>query len=695
MKYKKLFACMLAIVMALSFMPTALAAQAADPLNSMQIKKSSAKMLDEESLYGDLLQVNDQVIGTDTENQFKVQIDVTTAEDLSKMVLPGDAAVFIAVDKSSSIESYSPIVLDRGALDALCNTHPQLQDVKEALPKWLDGGSYDAGTNTLGNVDEVLGGLLTDPDGEALKQAVYDCYHRRAWFERKAVMDFLDQYTDGIQTGDGVKRYFAMGSMYQQSSLKVDWTLVYDTWESDATVADYVTDYGSNIKGSEPWNAQTSGGQYNKGNSVYTNGSGSNIESAYLMAENMFTYRDEIKDIPNENCHFILITDGEPTYYVSEEQVEEAKKVFQDKNGKQAVKGKDMGGEKAYSDASLNRIKACVANTKYKTLVAWHGSATLENSIYLNNKEDYCEDFDGANDNDLGDMRLSNVFKDKIKEIETVTYPWTVKTPAAPFIIYGDAIATDHTPKAAVTITPNALEWDLTQCTPIASTSGDDGTTTLHHYQLVYNIALDNTLAGFVKQHAYPIHNSATLQYTISKASSGEVTSTEQGTVPLEIPEIEGYLSDVTFEKTDNSGSALSGAVFALTGNGMSLSETSQRGTVTFTGVPSGASYTLQETSAPSGYALDGTAHTVAISYAKVIFDESKLDLNVVNSKKTPGGSTPGEDDDPLDFYTSELDKLPAILVSPQTGDEGMGRLALLLALSAAAMVLLLAKRKA
>lgn len=692
MKGKKLFACLLAIVIALSFMPTALAASDLDPAKSMQIQKSSAEMLAEESLHEGLLQVNEQVIGTDTENAFKVQIDVMTAEDLSQMVLPGDAAVFIMVDKSSSIEKYSPIVLDREALDELCSTHPQLGAAKENLPKWLAADAYEAGEDKLIAVDEAIAEFTEDSGFEDLKQAVYNCYHRRAWFERKAVMDFLDEYTAGIHADSGVKRYFAMGSMYLQSSLKVDWTLVKEGWESDGDVAANVTDYGPETKESEQWNSETRDNQLSNGKNVYTNGSGSNIESAYIMAENMFTYRGEITDIPPENCHFILITDGEPTYYVTDEQFEKSKIVFQDPTSKRQVEGTSMS-DNVYSEASLNRIKDCVANEKYKTLVAWYGSATLDNSIYLKNPEDYCEDFDGADDNDLSDLGLSGVFEEKIKEIKTVTYPWTVKSPAADFITYKDAIFTDHTPKAAVTISPNALEWDLTQSTPI-DTTGDDGTTKLHHYQLVYNIALDNTLAGFEKEHAYPINESTTLDYTISKATNSEITSREKGSVLLEIPQIEGYLSDVAFKKIANNGSALSGAMFALTGNAMSLSETSQNGGVTFASVPSGATYTLKETSAPSGYVLDGTAHTVSISYGKVLFDGSKLDLNVVNSKKTPGDPTPSEDDDPPDFYTPAPQD-PAMPVSPQTGDDGAGWAAMLLSLSVAAIALLLVKSKA
>lgn len=63
------------------------------------------------------------------------------------------------------------------------------------------------------------------------------------------------------------------------------------------------------------------------------------------------------------------------------------------------------------------------------------------------------------------------------------------------------------------------------------------------------------------------------------------------------------YFYTLTVYKIDESGNTLDGAAFTLTGaNGYSVSNTADGSTFTFTGLEAGVTYTLSETSVPSGY---------------------------------------------------------------------------------------------
>lgn len=620
MKYKRLLSILLCIAMLVTVLPSALAAD--ESLNVRQITKNSTDLTDAESLYNGLLTVNEQVLGTDIENEFKIQLDVTTAENLSEMTVPGDAAVFIMVDKSSSMEQYSPILLDTEALSDAMDTYAQLADI--SLPTETQ---YEDGALT--EVDAALEALADDEDFTEIAQAAYDCYHRRAWFERKAVLSFLDEYT----SADDGARYFALGSFYSKSSLKIDWTKIDEDWESDASVYDVVSDYGANKKGTEAWNSVTSTAALDNSKNTYTNGSGTNIESAYNLATEMFA-KEAISSVPTQNCLFILVTDGEPTYYGEKTQ---------------------MTDEDTYESlGSLANIEALVAASAFETNVVWYGEATLGNSIYKDEstRASYCDNFSGVDDDEMSELGMSEIF-DSIATIESVTYPWEVTSEMASYIKYVDAVETEYVPAEAISFQNNTLKWDLTASEPISAEEQDD--TTIYHYQLVYNILLDNTLDGFVSEQSYPVNTSAVLDYTFTQKTNAEVTAHTEGSLNFDIPEVKGYLANIELKKTSSGGGALTGAKFSLTGNGKDLTDTSDEGAVSFSALPSGASYTLKEIEAPNGYYLDSTEHTVQISYGLVRFDNAADSLTVINHVIPTGGNNrPKTPDEVIDITEEE-----------------------------------------
>ena len=111
MKQNRLLAGLLSLQMLLAFAP-AYALAAEETLTNGQIVKSSAAQTAEETLENGLLSINKQVLATEEENRFQIQLDVTTAEDLRQMELPANAAVLIIVDKSRSVDRMSVVIPD-------------------------------------------------------------------------------------------------------------------------------------------------------------------------------------------------------------------------------------------------------------------------------------------------------------------------------------------------------------------------------------------------------------------------------------------------------------------------------------------------------------------------------------------------------------------------------------------------------
>jgi uncharacterized surface anchored protein len=80
-----------------------------------------------------------------------------------------------------------------------------------------------------------------------------------------------------------------------------------------------------------------------------------------------------------------------------------------------------------------------------------------------------------------------------------------------------------------------------------------------------------------------------------------------------------------SFQKTAAyNGQALNGATFTLTSTDGTITKTAVSGAngtdgeVSFTNIPSGYTYTLTETAAPTGYDVNSTVYNVAVAYGQV-----------------------------------------------------------------------------
>jgi len=116
----------------------------------------------------------------------------------------------------------------------------------------------------------------------------------------------------------------------------------------------------------------------------------------------------------------------------------------------------------------------------------------------------------------------------------------------------------------------------------------------------------------------------------VVKRENGSTSISEPKTISFPIPSVHGFLAELTFQKMDNRGNALSGAEFTLShdakcsmcnGNGAQVplkdfkAASDEDGSVSFANIPSGHRYTLKETKIPPGYSTDGRTYTVTVAY--------------------------------------------------------------------------------
>ena len=202
---------------------------------------------------------------------------------------------------------------------------------------------------------------------------------------------------------------------------------------------------------------------------------------------------------------------------------------------------------------------------------------------------------------------------------------------------------------AAYQADSHAISWDLKQSGYKETQTSSD--TTTYTYTLTYRVRLENEQDRFVEGTIYPTNDTTTLRYRTVEGTDENLTVLERKTVNFPIPSVKGYLSELSFQKTDSNGKALAGAEFTLQhdvencsqcrGDGTAVTvehrtaTSDESGAVSFTNIPSGHIYTLTETKVPDGYSSDGSKYQVMVAY-----DNVTVTVTTVGGTKTEWNST-------------------------------------------------------
>lgn len=175
----------------------------------------------------------------------------------------------------------------------------------------------------------------------------------------------------------------------------------------------------------------------------------------------------------------------------------------------------------------------------------------------------------------------------------------------------------------------STISWDLKKSGYRQETSGS---TTLYTYSLTYRVRLENEDDGFIEKAIYATNGRTTLSYSVVRDDNGTLTIEKKEPLEFPVPSVHGYLGELEFIKKDNRGNALPGAEFTLShdqacsicrGDKTAVSiknmiaVSGEDGKVSFTGIPSGHTYTLTETAVPPGYTAGSSSYKVTVAYDK------------------------------------------------------------------------------
>ncbi|MDR1571048.1 MAG: Cna B-type domain-containing protein [Clostridiales Family XIII bacterium] len=140
-----------------------------------------------------------------------------------------------------------------------------------------------------------------------------------------------------------------------------------------------------------------------------------------------------------------------------------------------------------------------------------------------------------------------------------------------------------------------------------------------------------------VEENIFNTNGRTTLNYVIVR--DGKVTGSPY-VVDFAIPQVKSLYSGLEFTKTDYyTGDAIVGAQFKLSGGLYSATETSgANGVVKFANIPSGHDYTLDETYAPSPYDKDSSdGYSLKVHWAGETYADVDFLYNGESVEKTSG----------------------------------------------------------
>ena len=178
------------------------------------------------------------------------------------------------------------------------------------------------------------------------------------------------------------------------------------------------------------------------------------------------------------------------------------------------------------------------------------------------------------------------------------------------------------------------IQWNLKKSGYQKTGSGN---ASVYKYQVVYRVRLKNEAQDFAENKTYQTNNPTSLTYQIVQNNNGNITISDPKTLEFPIPSVKGYLVELSFQKQDNYGRPVAGAEFTLChdtrncpachGDNTSTAISDQKaisgtdGAVSFTGIPSGHRYSLEETKVPEGYYANDNHYKVTVAYDVLTVD--------------------------------------------------------------------------
>ena len=394
-------------------------------------------------------------------------------------------------------------------------------------------------------------------------------------------------------------------------------------------------------------------------NGLEANG-GTNIHAGLLLAKNL------LGTIGNDySKNIVLFTDGNPTFHVTGSEVQSTSTDVICETGSENTIGGN-GGETYHNDhhsvettvgiiknAGITPYAIYLGNNNIKcnTYNEW-GSCIIDLHRYENGNilpKDYkisawLKDAGFTAYSATSADDLSKIFTSIAEFITISAQAWQVTDPMGAMVDFVEFQDTNYENKQASYDESNKqITWkligDITR-----EESGDEGNK-IYTYQLNYRIKLNTLRDGFKAGDFFATNGVTSLSYFIHEGSE-PVENPQLSYAYFNVPSVKGFAGDLTFTKVGANNEPLAGAAFKITANddpNWSMDGTpSANGTsFTFTGIPSGHTYTLTETKTPEGYQGLYNTYTVEVAYGVAVLKKGADPVTaIVNTpKETPTGS--------------------------------------------------------
>ena len=562
-----------------------------------------------------VVELSKSVTPTGTENEFEVLLKVRTTEDIRDLRSDTpDAAVMLIIDVSNSMDNC-----------VQCN--------REANDHW--------------NQNHQFVSRLTEA--------------------KSAAKQFLDDFVNktGVETGD--KRYVAIVDFGSMAARRLNWVDVTNAQQLTAAkqLIDGLTVAHSNTK----WDAYDDGG--------------TNIEAALMLGANIWSQSgNAVQNIDHK--YTILLTDGNPTYHVNDNQ--------KNYSAYEAIYGTQGGGNETEQadakDVGIEAKRILDLGSQSRLYSICYGREPRQNGGYTDvwDKEPF-GNWNNANPKTTNDMTVGEWleafstaaynggtseslfahFNSIITQIQLAAQAWKVEDTMGAYAVYGGEVAQSHNNKHSVS--GNVLEWDVLNSN--VATANQNGNTVVLEYTFKYKVTLDNLNAAYRAGAAADTNAVAELTYAVL-----DDQGLWQRVDPVEFPkpQVKGYEGTLSFKKVEMIGGVetpVVGMQFQLVPSGSAKTgETWSSGTVTsdsngvvtFTGIPSGHTYELEELNAGEKGYVDlgdipvsvswGTAASSALAGGKLLNTHADRSITLNLAKAFANDNRP----DSLTFTITNTD---------------------------------------
>ena len=367
---------------------------------------------------------------------------------------------------------------------------------------------------------------------------------------------------------------------------------------------------------------------------------GTNIEGGLRLAYNLLG-TDDVKDITNK--YVVLMTDGVPTYHVSDHNESSRTDVMWGTEG-----GGNSAEHEDYHDIYCTQDNPWNQGDQIPNKIKNERGARLYTVLYGEQDHKWVngqtpsawlssfatQHFDEDENISLGLGNIADIIVNQAKA-------WILTDPMGSNVLFDEsnfgsiAEVNNQTQDSISNVRKyntdtNTLIWDLKNDQLFQKTT--EGDTTWYTYTLTYSVTFNNLAQGVQANTPYATNGNTTLTYMLSD-EDGHFTSSELYTTSLEVPKIHSLDATLQFTKVDEDNAPLKGATFTLscTENGTTWTReatSNENGTVTFSNVPSGHDYTLKETRAPADYILSTEQVTVPVNWGEVDYTNFAKDAN-------------------------------------------------------------------